>query len=63
MKTITQEHHRAAQTAASSSAAAADQKVLANLPPQDRELVQQAMDNHPGLSAEKALKMLTAFGM
>jgi hypothetical protein len=67
MKTITQERPQAARTAASSpeavDQAAADQKVLANLSPEDRELVEQGMANHPGLSAAKALEMLIAFGM
>jgi hypothetical protein len=62
MRTSTQEHPRAVRTAANSSAAA-DQKVLDSLRPENRELVLRCMANHPGLSAAKALDMLTAFGM
>ena len=53
----TQQDHR---KAASSSATA---EILASLSPEDRKLVQEVMDNNPGLSAEKALAMLNEAGM
>jgi hypothetical protein len=41
----------------------ADAAMLASLSPEDRELVEQSMANHPGLSAQRALDVLIAFGM
>jgi hypothetical protein len=63
MKQIIPDTQQARHKAASSSATAADQKVLDSLPAKDRELVMEVMENHPGLSAEKALAMLNAAGM
>jgi len=35
---------------------------LANLSPQDRKLVEQTLQDYPGLTPEKAIEMLRAFG-
>jgi len=41
----------------------ADAMLLAELTPWDRELVLQAMANHPTVSPAKCIEMLRAFGM
>ncbi len=40
-----------------------DEQLLAELTQREREIVEQAMANHPTLPLAKALAMLKAFGM
>lgn len=64
MKPTIQENRQGHPKADNSQAVAeADAKVLATLDPEDKALVLEVMTNHPGLTAAKALEMLTAAGM
>ena len=44
------------------AAAKADKDPLAGLDTNDRKLVEQALKTYPGLTTEKAVEMLKAFG-
>jgi hypothetical protein len=41
----------------------ADAMLLASLSPWERQIVEQAMANHPAVSPAKCIEMLRAFGM
>lgn len=63
MKPTIQGNQQGHPKADNSQVAEADAKVLATLDPEDKALVLEVMTNHPGLTAAKALEMLTAAGM